>query len=67
VVDRPAATDEVANAQYRHREEHDAEGSVQEEPYLTVGEEPSHRRNGAIGVREAKLSHSVGALPARPP
>ena len=51
VMDRPAAADEVADADERDREEDEPEASVQDELDLPVREKPHHRsRNGAIGV-----------------
>ena len=54
VVDRPAAADEVANAEERDGEQDEPEATVQRELNFPIGEKPHHRsRNGAIGSGDA--------------
>ena len=64
-MDGPAPAHEVPDTEERKGKESEAEAAVQHELNLPIGEKPHHRsRNGAIGVRGAKLSHSIGPAAA---
>jgi hypothetical protein len=65
-MDRPAATDEVADADERDDEQDEPEAARSAQLDLPVGEKPHHRScNGAIGEWNTQLSHSIGATRMR--